>query len=83
MKTSLASSTLLLTCVLLDHSPRAQTGQAQRSVSEVVKATVDSVVLIVVSDDTGKPVSEGSGFIASSDGKSPIITSSLALIRRL
>jgi len=31
--------------------------------------TVDSVVLVVVNDDTGKPVSEGSGFIASSDGK--------------
>lgn len=48
---------------------RAQGQQPQRSVSEVVKATVDSVVLIVVSDESGKAVAEGSGFIASSDGK--------------
>jgi Trypsin-like peptidase domain len=41
----------------------------QQSVSEVVKGTVDAVVLIVVSDDSGKPFAEGSGFIASSDGK--------------
>jgi hypothetical protein len=41
----------------------------QHTVSEVVKGTVDSVVLIVVSDDAGKPLAEGSGFIASSDGK--------------
>jgi hypothetical protein len=34
-----------------------------------VKATVDSVVLIVVNDDAGKPIAEGSGFITSPDGK--------------
>src|ERR1700732_699332 len=43
--------------------------QSQRNVSEVVKATVDAVVLIVVNDDNGKPIAEGSGFITSSDGK--------------
>src|SRR5258708_6123963 len=43
--------------------------QTQRNVSDVVKATVDSVVLIVVNDDAGKPVVEGSGFITSPDGK--------------
>ena len=41
----------------------------QRTVTDVVKGTVDAVVLIVVSDEAGKPVAEGSGFIASSDGK--------------
>jgi serine protease Do len=69
MRAFLASSTFLLACLLLAHSPRIEAKQNQRSVSEVVKATVDSVVLIVVSDDAGKPVSEGSGFIASPDGK--------------
>jgi len=43
--------------------------QRQLSVSEVVKTSVGSVVLIVVSDENGKPTAEGSGFIASSDGK--------------
>jgi S1-C subfamily serine protease len=43
--------------------------QPQRSVSDVVKATVESVVLIVINDESGKPIAEGSGFIASSDGK--------------
>lgn len=43
--------------------------QSERSVSELVKSTLDSVVLIVVSDENGKPVAEGSGFIVSPDGK--------------
>lgn len=43
--------------------------QHQLSVSEVVKTAVGSVVLIVVSDENGKPTAEGSGFIASADGK--------------
>jgi S1-C subfamily serine protease len=50
-------------------TPYSHGQQPQRNVSEVVKATVDSVVLIVVSDEGGKPAAEGSGFIASSDGK--------------
>jgi S1-C subfamily serine protease len=41
----------------------------QQSQSELVKASVDSVVLIVMSDENGKPTAEGSGFIVSSDGK--------------
>lgn len=40
-----------------------------QTVSDLVKNTVDAVVLIVVSDDTGKAFAEGSGFIISSDGK--------------
>jgi S1-C subfamily serine protease len=54
---------------LLLLTPYSHGQQPQRNVTEVVKATVDSVVLIVVSDEGGKPVAEGSGFIASSDGK--------------
>jgi len=58
---------VLATCLVIACSTLAQA--QQRTVSEVVKGTVDAVVLIVVSDEAGKPVAEGSGFIASSDGK--------------
>jgi hypothetical protein len=46
-----------------------QAQQPQRSVSELVKSSVDAVVLIVVSDETGKPTAEASGFIITTDGK--------------
>ena len=58
-----------LTLLALLSPQGAQAQQPQRTVSQVVKSTVDSVVLIVVSDETSKPVAEGSGFIASPDGK--------------
>jgi Trypsin-like peptidase domain len=58
---------VMATCLVVVCSCRAQV--QQHTVSEVVKGTVDAVVLIVVSDDAGKPLAEGSGFIASSDGK--------------
>lgn len=61
-----ACATALLTLLSAQHM-RAQ--QGQRSQSEIVKATLDSVVLIVVSDENGEPIAEGSGFIMSSDGK--------------
>jgi S1-C subfamily serine protease len=41
----------------------------EHSVSQVVKATVDSVVLVVVSDQSGKVLAQGSGFIVTPDGK--------------
>jgi hypothetical protein len=37
--------------------------------SQLVKASIDAVVLIVVSDANGKPVLEGSGFLVSADGR--------------
>jgi S1-C subfamily serine protease len=40
----------------------------------VVKTSGDAVVLIVVSDDSGKELKQGSGFIISADGK--ILTNS-------
>lgn len=43
--------------------------QPQVGVSDLVKSSVDSVVLIVVSDESEKPMTEGSGFIVSADGK--------------
>jgi Trypsin-like peptidase domain len=66
LKLSVATACVALVCPGLTQVK--QSGQ-QQTVSEVVKGTVDAVVLIVVSDDAGKPFAEGSGFIASSDGK--------------
>jgi len=43
--------------------------QPQHTVSDLVKSSVDSVVLIVTSDENGRPLTEGSGFIVSADGK--------------
>lgn len=37
--------------------------------SDLVKSSIDAVVLIVVNDANGKPVLEGSGFLVSSDGR--------------
>lgn len=37
--------------------------------SQLVKSSIDAVVLIVVNDAAGKPVLEGSGFLVSSDGR--------------
>jgi hypothetical protein len=56
-----------LLSILLTATTPAQ--QHQLTVSDVVKASIDSVVLIVVSDENGRPTAEGSGFIASPDGK--------------
>jgi hypothetical protein len=59
-------------CITILASVSALQGQAkqgQRSLSELVKSSVDSVVLIVISDENNKQVAEGSGFIISSDGK--------------
>ena len=69
MRRTISSATSLAAFLFVLYTPRFQAQQPPRSVSEVAKATVDSVVLIVVSDEAGKPVTEGSGFIASSDGK--------------
>jgi Trypsin-like peptidase domain len=69
MKRLLYATAASAAFVLFIPTSDAGAQQPQRSVSEVVKATVDSVVLIVISDESGKPIAEGSGFIASSDGK--------------
>lgn len=60
------TSILLLACSIVT---AAAAQQHQLTVSEVVKSSIDSVVLIVVNDDHGNPSAEGSGFIASPDGK--------------
>jgi S1-C subfamily serine protease len=47
----------------------ASSEQAQHTIAELVEATLDSVVLIVVSDQKRKGLAGGSGFIVSPDGK--------------
>lgn len=60
---------LLLAPVALPR-PRASTAQnREHSIPELVKSSVDAVVLIVVSDASGKEVKQGSGFIVSPDGR--------------
>jgi len=68
---AITSSTILLTFfVVAKAAPQQQQpNHGQLTVSDVVKASINSVVLIVVSDEHGKPSAEGSGFIASPDGK--------------
>jgi hypothetical protein len=58
-----------LTLLVLVMGTTVEAQIQEHSVSQVVKATLDSVVLIVVSDQLGKEFAQGSGFIASSDGK--------------
>lgn len=66
--------TLCLTtfCLMLLSPPMGPLAGAQQpapNLSELVKSTVDAVVLIVVSDENGKPKGEASGFIISKDGR--------------
>src|SRR5271157_2974954 len=59
-------SSLTLLALLSPGCVEAQ--QPQRSVSDVVKATINSVVVVLVGDASGEPLKLGSGFVAS-DGE--------------
>jgi hypothetical protein len=50
-------------------SPAALAQQTFGDMSQLVKSSIDAVVLIVVNDSNGKPVLEGSGFLVSPDGR--------------
>jgi hypothetical protein len=50
-------------------SPTALAQQSSGDLSQLVKSSIDAVVLIVVNDANGKPVLEGSGFLVSPDGR--------------
>src|SRR5437773_10889986 len=50
-------------------APSALGLQSSGDVSQLVKSSIDAVVLIVVNDASGKSVLEGSGFLVSSDGR--------------
>jgi hypothetical protein len=49
--------------------PTALAQQTSGDMSQLVKSSIDAVVLIVVNDANGKPVLEGSGFLVSPDGR--------------
>ena len=49
-------------------SPSGIAQQSSGDMSQLVKSSIDAVVLIVVNDSNGKPVLEGSGFLVSPDG---------------
>jgi hypothetical protein len=66
---SVRSAWLLLLLVALAPIPTGAQANREHSVSDVVKSTLDSVVLIVVSDTAGKELKQGSGFIVAPDGK--------------
>ena len=62
-----------LACVLLlaplTSGTPVRIQERERSIADIVKSCVDAVVLVVVSDASGKEVGQGSGFIISPDGK--------------
>src|SRR6267378_725166 len=49
--------------------PRGLAQQSSGDLSQLVKSSIDAVVLIVVNDASGKLVLEGSGFLVSPDGR--------------
>lgn len=65
----------LLALVLLLLSASLASGLAsriqdrERSIADIVESCIDAVVLVVISDASGKVVGQGSGFLISPDGK--------------
>lgn len=69
MKNLIRMATSCITLLTALAAPPRPARQTTPNISDLVKSTVDAVVLIVVNDEDGKPTAEGSGFIISSDGK--------------
>ena len=59
----------LAVCSALITLPTRLPKQSSADISQLVKSSIDAVVLIVVNDASGKPVAQGSGFLISSDGR--------------
>ncbi len=49
--------------------PQSSTNSTDNRTAEIVKGSIDAVVLIVTSDANGKEIGQGSGFIVSTGGK--------------
>ncbi len=58
---------MALLTALTGWSGRAQ--QTAPNMSDLVKSTVDAVVLVVVNNENGKAIAEASGFVISADGR--------------
>ena len=69
MKNPILTATSCITLLITLAASPARTQQTPPNLSDLVKSSVDAVVLIVVNDENGKSIAEGSGFIISPDGK--------------
>jgi hypothetical protein len=68
-QTKLRRVSCLTVCSAFLTIPSGFPNQSSADLSQLVKESIDAVVLIVVSDANGKPVFEGSGFLVSADGR--------------
>ena len=69
MDRTFRAAVVLLSSVITISMPGVLAQQSSGDMSQLVKSSIDAVVLIVVNDASGKPVLEGSGFLVSSDGR--------------
>ena len=69
MDRTFRAAVVLLSSVTTLSMPSAPAQQSSGDLSQLVKSSIDAVVLIVVNDASGKMVLEGSGFLVSPDGR--------------
>ena len=60
---------LFLLTALWASSEAAQAPEVKREIPDIAREAVRATVLVVASDKVGKEISQGSGFVISSDGK--------------
>lgn len=60
---------LFLLTALCSSSGAAQAPEVKRGIPDVAREAVRATVLVVASDKAGREISQGSGFVISSDGK--------------
>jgi hypothetical protein len=69
MNCAFRALTLLLCSATTLSVPNVLAQQPSGDMSQLVKSSIDAVVLILVNDASGRPVAQGSGFLISSDGR--------------
>lgn len=69
MDRTFRAAVVLLYFVTTLSMPSAPAQQSSGDMSQLVKSSIDAVVLIVVNDASGKLILEGSGFLVSPDGR--------------
>ena len=55
--------------ILAGVTAAAQSGPARKDIPTIAKDAKDAVVSIIMSDEAGHPIAQGSGFVASKDGR--------------
>ena len=68
-KSPLLALVLLLLSASLASGLASRIQDRERSIADIVESCIDTVVLVIVSDASGKVVGRGSGFLISPDGK--------------